>query len=107
MKHGSTADLLDLFENPLGLPDSFSDPIFLNPIFLNHTAAPAGNNAVLPPPALRTNPSKPKAPKMVLAAWALWSPRRPGALSSIFCSTRQRWPHPFHFGRGSSRPQPS
>ena len=52
MKHGSTADLLDLFENPLGLPDSFSDPIFLNPIFLNHTAAPAGNNAVLPPPAL-------------------------------------------------------
>ena len=52
MKHGSTADLLDLFENPLGLPDSFSNSMFSNPMFLNHMAAPAGNNAILLPPAL-------------------------------------------------------
>ena len=51
MKHGSTADLLDLFENPLGLPDSFFNPTFLNSMFLNHVAAPAGSNAVLAPPA--------------------------------------------------------
>ena len=42
MKQGSTADLPDLFENPLGLPDSFLNPM----------ATPAGSNVVLPPPAL-------------------------------------------------------
>ena len=42
MKQGSTADLLDLFENPLGLPDSFLNPM----------ATPAGSNVALPPPAL-------------------------------------------------------
>ena len=42
MKRGSTADLLDLSEHPLGVPDSFLNPM----------GGAAGSNAVLPPPAL-------------------------------------------------------
>jgi hypothetical protein len=42
MKRGSTADLLDLSEHPLGVPDSFLNPM----------GGAAGSNVVLPPPAL-------------------------------------------------------
>ena len=52
MKHGSTTDLLDLFENPLGLPDSFFDPMLVNPMFSKAVGVPVGSNAVLPPPTL-------------------------------------------------------
>ena len=107
MKHGSTADLLDLFENPLGLPDSFFNSMFLNPMFLNHVAAPAGNNAVLLPPALPDEAIEAESAQTVPAARVLSSPRRQEALSSIFCSTRQRWPRPCRSGRASSRPPPS